>query len=88
MSDLDHNTLRRAIAEAALSLSANAIAPQLVADALAYGGAKLTAHGALWVETGAFTGRSPKDKFVVRDALTDKKVWWDNSGASPRTSSI
>ncbi|MET0437559.1 MAG: phosphoenolpyruvate carboxykinase (ATP) [Devosia sp.] len=81
MSVEDHNTLRQAIAEAALSLSANALAPQLVADALAHGGAKLTAHGALSVETGAFTGRSPKDKFIVRDALTADKVWWDNAGA-------
>src|SRR5690606_8458587 len=36
---------------------------------------------ALSVETGAFTGRSPKDKFIVRDALTETSVWWDNSGA-------
>ena len=27
-------------------------------------------------ETGIFTGRSPKDKFTVRDATTDKKMWW------------
>src|SRR6201999_4562553 len=26
--------------------------------------------------TGEFTGRSPKDKFTVRDAMTDKKMWW------------
>ncbi|WP_163540644.1 phosphoenolpyruvate carboxykinase (ATP), partial [Klebsiella pneumoniae] len=30
---------------------------------------------------GQHTGRSPKDKFVVRDATTDKTVWWDNNGA-------
>jgi len=77
----DHSALRRTIAEAAPSLSENAIAPQLVAAAIKAGDAALTAHGALSVETGAFTGRSPKDKFIVRDALTDTKVWWDNSGA-------
>ena len=27
------------------------------------------------------TGRSPKDKFVVRDATTEEAVWWDNNGA-------
>ena len=77
----DHSALRQAIAEAAPVLNENAIAPVLVAEALAQGGARLTAHGALSVETGAFTGRSPKDKYIVRDALTEEKVWWDNSGA-------
>ncbi|HWV22342.1 MAG TPA: phosphoenolpyruvate carboxykinase (ATP) [Devosia sp.] len=81
MTAEDHSALRQAIAEAALSLSANAIAPLLVAEALREGEAALTAHGALSVETGAFTGRSPKDKFITRDSLTENKVWWDNSGA-------
>jgi phosphoenolpyruvate carboxykinase (ATP) len=38
--------------------------------------AELSAGGALVAETGVFTGRSPKDKFTVRDALTDKTMWW------------
>ena len=36
----------------------------------------LSADGALCADTGEFTGRSPKDKFTVRDATTDKKMWW------------
>jgi len=32
--------------------------------------------GALCVDTGEFTGRSPKDKFIVCDANTEKSVWW------------
>ena len=40
------------------------------------GEAMLTADGALCAETGVFTGRSPKDKFTVRDATTDKNMWW------------
>ena len=32
-------------------------------------------------ETGVHTGRSPKDKFIVRDSRTDPVVWWDNNGA-------
>lgn len=32
--------------------------------------------GALCVSTGEFTGRSPKDKFVVKDDQTEKEVWW------------
>ena len=32
-------------------------------------------------ETGVHTGRSPKDKFVVRDEATETAVWWDNNGS-------
>ena len=35
------------------------------------GEGQLTTAGALAVTTGAYTGRSPKDKFIVRDALTE-----------------
>ncbi|MCR8667959.1 phosphoenolpyruvate carboxykinase (ATP) [Aestuariibaculum sp. M13] len=37
---------------------------------------KETANGTLAVNTGKFTGRSPQDRFIVRDSYTDKKVWW------------
>ena len=36
----------------------------------------LTDTGALTVDTGEFTGRAPKDKFIVKDAMTDKTVYW------------
>ena len=42
----------------------------------AAGEAVLSADGALCADTGEFTGRSPKDKFTVRDATTDKNMWW------------
>ena len=32
--------------------------------------------GALAVDTGEFTGRSPQDRFIVKDAITEEKVWW------------
>lgn len=35
-----------------------------------------TNNGTLVVKTGEFTGRSPKDRFIVKDDLTEKKVWW------------
>nr|WP_295892370.1 phosphoenolpyruvate carboxykinase (ATP) [uncultured Devosia sp.] len=81
MTLFDHEALRTQISARAGSVSANDIAPVLVARSLAGGESELTADGAVSVRTGAFTGRSPKDKFIVRDGLTDTSVWWDNSGA-------
>jgi phosphoenolpyruvate carboxykinase (ATP) len=34
--------------------------------------------GALAVNTGEFTGRSPQDRFIVKDAITEDKVWWSH----------
>ncbi|MFK7893216.1 MAG: phosphoenolpyruvate carboxykinase (ATP) [Granulosicoccus sp.] len=40
----------------------------------------LTSSGAIAVDTGAFTGRSPKDKYIVRDDLTRDVIWWSDQG--------
>ncbi|RFN59390.1 phosphoenolpyruvate carboxykinase (ATP) [Marixanthomonas ophiurae] len=37
---------------------------------------KEASSGALAVNTGEFTGRSPKDRFIVKDEVTEDKVWW------------
>ncbi|MBT0354357.1 phosphoenolpyruvate carboxykinase (ATP) [Morganella morganii subsp. morganii] len=40
----------------------------------------VTTSGAVAVDTGIFTGRSPKDKYLVRDNLTRDTVWWADQG--------
>ncbi|OTA15974.1 phosphoenolpyruvate carboxykinase [Xenorhabdus vietnamensis] len=40
----------------------------------------LTDLGAVAVDTGIFTGRSPKDKYIVRDDVTRDTVWWADQG--------
>ncbi|MDX7998265.1 phosphoenolpyruvate carboxykinase (ATP) [Xenorhabdus sp. Reich] len=40
----------------------------------------LTNLGAVSVDTGIFTGRSPKDKYIVRDDVTRDTVWWADQG--------
>ena len=37
---------------------------------------QLTELGAVNVMTGIFTGRSPKDKYIVKDATTEDTIWW------------
>lgn len=35
-----------------------------------------TTSGALAINTGEFTGRSPNDRFIVKDKITEKHIWW------------
>lgn len=49
---------------------------ELVEETIMRGEGQLTDTGALAVDTGEFTGRSPKDKFIVCDGETEKSVWW------------
>ena len=57
----------------------NLDAPQLYENAVINGEASLVQGGALCAETGVHTGRSPKDKHTVVDALTESTVWWDGN---------
>ena len=54
----------------------NLSVPQMVAVSLARGESKLAANGALVAYTGARTGRSPKDRFIVQDDCTRETVKW------------
>jgi phosphoenolpyruvate carboxykinase (ATP) len=61
-------------------------AEQLIEHAIQRREGLLAANGALVVRTGQFTGRSPKDKFIVRDELTEPAVHWGpvNQPMSPQ----
>jgi phosphoenolpyruvate carboxykinase (ATP) len=58
-------------------ISWNAVDAVLYQEAVSRGEADVTATGGLSVQTGAHTGRSPKDKFIVLNAASDHTVWWD-----------
>ncbi len=45
-----------------------------------YARGTLTQSGAIAVDTGIFTGRSPKDKYIVRDDTTRDTLWWNDVG--------
>lgn len=49
---------------------------ELVEHTIISGQGDMASSGALAVDTGEFTGRSPKDKFCVKDAKTQDTVWW------------
>lgn len=49
---------------------------ELVEECIIRGEGQLTDTGALAADTGEFTGRSPKDRFIVRDEVTENAVWW------------
>ncbi|MFN3845856.1 MAG: phosphoenolpyruvate carboxykinase [Paracoccaceae bacterium] len=57
----------------------NLIEPALVEAAVARGEGHLGKGGAFMCSTGQFTGRSPKDKFVVRTPLVENSIWWENN---------
>ena len=40
----------------------------------------VTSQGAVAVDTGEFTGRSPKDKYIVKDDTTRDYLWWSDQG--------
>jgi phosphoenolpyruvate carboxykinase (ATP) len=63
------------------SVHYNLIEPALVQAAIARGEGTLGRGGALLVATGTHTGRSPKDKFVVRTPSVENSIWWENNAS-------
>jgi phosphoenolpyruvate carboxykinase (ATP) len=54
----------------------NPTTAQLYTDALRRGDGLLAEGGPLVVDTGRFTGRSPQDKFIVREPGSEERIWW------------
>jgi phosphoenolpyruvate carboxykinase (ATP) len=69
-------TSAAATARLGRSLRANLSTAELYEAAIRAGEGVLAANGPLVVRTGKHTGRSPLDKFVVREPSTADKVWW------------
>jgi len=53
------------------------IPEELIKDAMRLGEGQLADTGALVIKTGEFTGRSPKDKFTVKDEMTRDSIFWN-----------
>jgi phosphoenolpyruvate carboxykinase (ATP) len=54
----------------------NPTTAQLYTAALRRGDGRLAEGGPLVVDTGRFTGRSPQDKFIVREPGSEERIWW------------
>lgn len=51
---------------------------ELIDECVFSGEGKLSEQGALVIQTGRFTGRSPKDKYIVKDEITTTRVDWND----------
>ena len=55
------------------------LSPDKLAEiSIEQGLAKRASNGAINVSTGEFTGRSPNDRFIVFDNITEDTVWWSH----------
>jgi phosphoenolpyruvate carboxykinase (ATP) len=59
----------------------NPSTPRLYEHALRRGEGRIAEGGPLAVDTGKHTGRSPKDKFVVREPGSEERIWWGDVNA-------
>src|SRR5690348_1210205 len=55
---------------------------ELVSHTLRRGEGVLSDTGALLIRTGEFTGRSPKDRFIVKDNITSDSIHWNDFNQS------
>ena len=53
--------------------------PELIEHAIRNHEGALCENGAFLAKTGKYTGRTPKDKYVVKEPQYEKEIWWDNN---------
>ncbi len=78
-----NDSVERIGIEGLRALRWNMTEPELVQTAVERGEGDLGIGGVLLVQTGKHTGRSAKDKFIVREPSTEADVWWDGAGDMP-----
>ncbi|HZR95625.1 MAG TPA: phosphoenolpyruvate carboxykinase (ATP) [Gaiellaceae bacterium] len=61
----------------------NPTTPVLYEHAIERGEARIADGGPLVVDTGVHTGRSPQDKFVVREPGSEDRIWWEGNKELP-----
>ena len=64
----------------------NPSTPVLYEHAIRRGEARIAEGGPLAVDTGKHTGRSPQDKFIVREPASEDRIWWDGNKELPEDS--
>ena len=57
----------------------NLLEPDLMEQAVLRSEGRIGNGGTMLVSTGQYTGRSPKDKFVVRTPFVEDSIWWENN---------
>jgi phosphoenolpyruvate carboxykinase (ATP) len=67
-------------------VAANPSTSMLYEHAILRGEARIGEGGPMVVDTGSHTGRSPKDKFIVREPGSDDRIWWDGNNDIDETS--
>ena len=55
---------------------------KLAKDLKGYEKGTVTSSGTVTVDTGQFTGRSAQDKYIVKEASSEKDIWWQDQGST------
>ena len=59
-----------------ISISRNLSYEDLVLDIIKNGEGNIASSGAAMIDSGEYTGRSPKDKYIVEEGSSSEKIWW------------
>ena len=59
-----------------ISISRNLSYEHLVLDIIKNGEGNIASSGAAMIDSGEYTGRSPKDKYIVDESSSSEKIWW------------